>query len=144
MNIRQGTKDITIGGQKIRAIIEYEFNDYVLYVFPGKLSQFDILIKYKKDGSRIRTPKHIHWAVDMLINFPNLTDAFHPQHMGKGAIVRRYNIAAGIGSGNNTLAVRANAGIHNRHKHSILRPVFQSLNQPVAGLPDVIGGNVMG
>lgn len=71
MNIRQGTKDITIGGQKIRAIIEYEFNDYVLYVFPGKLSQFDILIKYKKDGSRIRTPKHIHWVVDILLKMEN-------------------------------------------------------------------------
>lgn len=71
MNIRRGTKDITIGGQKIRAIIEYEFNDYVLYVFPGKLSQFDILIKYKKDGSRIRTPKHIHWVVDILLKMEN-------------------------------------------------------------------------
>lgn len=71
MNIRQGTKDITIGGQKIRAIIEYEFNDYVLYVFPGKLSQFDILIKYKKDGNKIRTPKHIHWVVDILLKMEN-------------------------------------------------------------------------
>ena len=31
------------------------------------MSQFDIVIKYKKDGKRIRTPKHIHWAVDILM-----------------------------------------------------------------------------
>ncbi|MBA7700781.1 hypothetical protein ES703_109505 [subsurface metagenome] len=44
----------------------------VVGVYQGSLSKFDILIKYrqiKKDGkwSRIRTPKHIHWAVDLLI-----------------------------------------------------------------------------
>lgn len=41
-------------------------------VYQGSFSKFDILIKYrqmKKDGkwSNIRTPKHIHWAVDLLI-----------------------------------------------------------------------------
>jgi hypothetical protein len=46
--------------------------DIVVGVYQGSLSQFDILIKYrqiKKDGkwSNIRTPKHIHWAVDLLI-----------------------------------------------------------------------------
>lgn len=60
MDIRQGIKEITIDGHSIRSIIEYDFSNYVLYVFSGKLSQFDILIKYKKDESRIRTPKHIH------------------------------------------------------------------------------------
>lgn len=25
------------------------------------------MIKYKKDGKRIRTPKHIHWVVDILM-----------------------------------------------------------------------------
>jgi len=44
----------------------------VVGVYQGSLSKFDILIKYrqvKKDGkwSNIRTPKHIHWAVDLLI-----------------------------------------------------------------------------
>ncbi|MEE0264187.1 MAG: class I tRNA ligase family protein, partial [Acutalibacteraceae bacterium] len=47
-----------------KAIIEFVFTDYVIYVFQGNLSQFDIVIKYKKDGKRIRTPKHIHWVVD--------------------------------------------------------------------------------
>lgn len=44
----------------------------IVGVYQGAFSQFDILIKYrqvKKDGkwSNIRTPKHIHWAVDLLI-----------------------------------------------------------------------------
>ena len=36
-------------------------------MFQGKISDFDILIKYNKDGCRIRTPKHIHWVVDILM-----------------------------------------------------------------------------
>ena len=27
----------------------------------------DILIKYQEKGKRIRTPKHIHWVLDLLI-----------------------------------------------------------------------------
>ena len=45
---------------------------YILGIYKGTLSAFDILLRYRqKEGerwSRIRTPKHIHWAVDMLIN----------------------------------------------------------------------------
>ncbi len=44
---------------------------YLIGIYQGSLSEFDILIKYrqKENGkwSRIRTPKHIHWAVDILI-----------------------------------------------------------------------------
>jgi len=44
---------------------------FILGVYKGSLSKYDILIKYRqKHGSkwsRIRTPKHIHWAVDILI-----------------------------------------------------------------------------
>ena len=65
MKIRRGTKLIKKGTKK--AIIEYVFTDYVIYVFQGNLSQFDIVIKYKKDGKHIRTPKHIHWVVDILM-----------------------------------------------------------------------------
>lgn len=44
----------------------------IVGVYQGALSKYDILIKYRqkdKNGkwSRIRTPKHIHWAVDLLI-----------------------------------------------------------------------------
>ena len=55
MDIRKGTQLIENGTKK--AIIEFQ----------GNLSQFDIVIKYKKDGKRIRTPKHIHWVVDILM-----------------------------------------------------------------------------
>lgn len=65
MEIREGTQLIENGTKK--AIIEFVFTDYVIYVFQGNLSQFDIVIKYKKDGKRIRTPKHIHWVVDILM-----------------------------------------------------------------------------
>lgn len=67
MKINNGQKEITINGGKRKSIIEFEFDNYILFVFQGDISQFDILSKYKKDNLRIRTPKHIHWAVDMLI-----------------------------------------------------------------------------
>ena len=45
--------------------------EYILAVYQGSISEYDLLIKYrqKEDNkwSRIRTPKHIHWAVDVLI-----------------------------------------------------------------------------
>ena len=44
---------------------------YIVAVYQGNLSQYDTLIKYRQlEDSRwssIRTPKHIHWAVDILI-----------------------------------------------------------------------------
>ena len=44
---------------------------YIIGIYQGSLSKYDILIKYRKlengKWSRIRTPKHIHWAVDILI-----------------------------------------------------------------------------
>ncbi len=44
---------------------------FYIGVYQGKLSPFDVIIKYrqKENGkwSRLRTPKHIHWAVDILI-----------------------------------------------------------------------------
>lgn len=56
---------------------------YILAVYQGSISQFDLLLKYrqKENGrwSRIRTPKHIHWAVDILIKMysnENLTKQF--------------------------------------------------------------------
>jgi hypothetical protein len=44
---------------------------YILAVYEGALSEFDLLIKYRQiengKWSNIRTPKHIHWTVDILI-----------------------------------------------------------------------------
>lgn len=65
MDIREGTR--LIENETKKSIIEFVFTDYIIYVFQGKLSQFDIVIKYKKDGKHIRTPKHIHWVVDILM-----------------------------------------------------------------------------
>ncbi len=54
---------------------------YILGIYKGTLSEYDILLRYRQreEGrwSRIRTPKHIHWAVDMLIKHysePHETD----------------------------------------------------------------------
>ena len=67
MKITEGKKEVTIANEKRKAIIEIEFTDYILYVFQGTITDFDIIVKYKKGEMRIRTPKHIHWAVDILI-----------------------------------------------------------------------------
>ena len=51
----------------------YKINDkYILAVYQGSLSKYDIVLRYRQkdekgNWSNIRTPKHIHWAVDMLI-----------------------------------------------------------------------------
>lgn len=63
MTLRKGT---------LRPLAVFPINDtYIVGVYRGQISKFDILIKYRQlvDGtwSRTRTPKHIHWAVDMLI-----------------------------------------------------------------------------
>ena len=59
-------------GQEYRPLKIFTVNgEYILAVYQGTLSDYDLLIKYrqKENGkwSRIRTPKHIHWAVDVLI-----------------------------------------------------------------------------
>ncbi len=60
-------------GQKIYPISVIKVNDkFILAIYKGKKSPADILIKYRqklKNGkwSNIRTPKHIHWTVDILI-----------------------------------------------------------------------------
>jgi hypothetical protein len=71
------------GNRTITSILDIDFkNGLWLYVFPGRLSQNDIWVKFKDFNiprSTIRTPRHIHWAVDILIKkFGNrqLTDAF--------------------------------------------------------------------
>ena len=63
----------------------FRVNDYtIIAIYKGKLSRYDILIKYRqklKNGkwSRIRTPKHIHWTVDILMkmqSYKQLTEEF--------------------------------------------------------------------
>lgn len=61
-------KNKYIKNKAICSIMDISFNDNTsIYVFEGSLSPNDILIKYSQGKSRIRTPKHIHWVVDLLI-----------------------------------------------------------------------------
>lgn len=64
------TPSMNIKGHELLA--EFSVNgSYIIGIYQGTISDFDILIKYRQlEGgvwSRIRTPKHIHWAVDILI-----------------------------------------------------------------------------
>ena len=59
-------------GQEYHPLTIFRINgQYILAVYQGSLSEYDLLIKYRQkennNWSRIRTPKHIHWAVDVLI-----------------------------------------------------------------------------
>lgn len=51
----------------------------IIAIYEGSLSELDILIKYRqklKNGkwSLIRTPKHIHWTVDILLKMQTYRD----------------------------------------------------------------------
>lgn len=53
-------------------LAEFPVNgSFYVAIYQGSLSEYDVLIKYRQlengKWSRIRTPKHIHWAVDLLI-----------------------------------------------------------------------------
>lgn len=51
-----------------KSIMDIKIDDtYTIYVFKGTLSKNDIVIKYSKSERRMRTPKHIHWVIDMLL-----------------------------------------------------------------------------
>jgi len=59
-------------GVKFSPLNVFEINGtFKVGVYKGSLSKFDILIKYRQKingvWSKIRTPKHTHWAADILI-----------------------------------------------------------------------------
>ena len=63
----------------------FRVNDsFKIGVYAGKKSPLDIIVKYRqkrRDGkwTKIRTPKHIHWVIDVLIKMdsePKLTKRF--------------------------------------------------------------------
>lgn len=68
-------------GQSPLAVFPVNGSFYVA-IYQGNLSPYDVLIKYRQfengKWSLIRTPKHIHWAVDILIK----------QHMENNATER--------------------------------------------------------
>ena len=59
------------GDRKTPLFVSEVNGRFIIAAYQGSLSQFDILIKYRQkekgEWSRIRTPKHIHWAVDVLL-----------------------------------------------------------------------------
>jgi hypothetical protein len=57
-------------GGKAHSIKEIKLDGVTIGVFAGSRGHnpdHDILIKYQEDGKRVRTPKHIHWVIDVLI-----------------------------------------------------------------------------
>ena len=58
-------------GTKARSFKEFKLtNGTIIGIFQGKRGEtpdLDILIKYQEEGKRVRTPKHIHWVIDLLI-----------------------------------------------------------------------------
>lgn len=67
MQIRPGEKAINYGRNISIADILCS-NGYCIHIFRGSLSEADILLKYTGPrNARCRTPKHIHWAVDLLL-----------------------------------------------------------------------------
>ena len=58
-------------GKEYHSIKEIKLNDGTLIgVFEGNRGanpEHDILIKYQEKDKRIRTPKHIHWVIDLLV-----------------------------------------------------------------------------
>lgn len=68
MKITKGSKNKKINKRNQTSIIDITFdNKYTIYVFQGSITANDIIIKYAEEGKRVRTPKHIHWAVDLLL-----------------------------------------------------------------------------
>lgn len=66
MRIKKGNQ--SINNNTMHSIIDIKCQDnYEIYIFQGNLSINDIIIKYKEEGKRIRTPKHIHWVTDILM-----------------------------------------------------------------------------
>ena len=58
-------------GTKAQSLKEIKLSDgTIIGVFAGSRGanpDHDILIKYQEPGKRVRTPKHIHWVIDLLI-----------------------------------------------------------------------------
>lgn len=68
MKVIKGSKRKKINGKELTSIVDIVFDDkYTIYIFQGSISENDIIIKYVEEGKRMRTPKHIHWAVDLLL-----------------------------------------------------------------------------
>ncbi|MBO4319863.1 MAG: hypothetical protein J5857_05285 [Treponema sp.] len=72
MSKREMSDFISVKGKKLPLLTQFPVNDHFqIGVYQGTLSKFDMIIRYKQllnsEWTRPRTPKHIHWAVDILI-----------------------------------------------------------------------------
>ncbi|MBI4216339.1 MAG: hypothetical protein HY687_02975 [Chloroflexi bacterium] len=58
-------------GTRIKAFKEFVLHDgTTIGVFQGsrgKNPDLDIIVRYQQKGKRVRTPRHLHWAIDLLI-----------------------------------------------------------------------------
>lgn len=58
-------------GTKAHSFKEFNLNDGrkigVFQGFRGEKPELDIIIKYQEKGKQVRTPAHLHWAIDLLI-----------------------------------------------------------------------------
>ena len=120
---------------------------YILAAYQGSLSEYDILIKYRQleNGrwSNIRTPKHIHWAVDILIKMKQ-----EPEKTKKVKISKLYEYdglnkievtSAGIGS---IVAISGIADIHIGDTlcspDSIAPIPFQKISEPTIAMHFIV------
>ncbi len=76
--------DIMTSRSEVPFFAERVNDHFIVAIYQGAISDFDIKIKYREmdeDGNwtRIRTPKHVHWVVDILLKMqenPSLTQQF--------------------------------------------------------------------
>lgn len=64
--------EISMKGRKLPLLAQFPVNDhFIIGIYQGTLSEFDMIIRYRRlindTWTHPRTPKHIHWAVDILI-----------------------------------------------------------------------------
>ena len=70
--------------ERLTSIEEFvvDDGDTIIAVFQGNRGQsppLDIIVKYRQRGKQLRTPQHVHWAIDLLIkkqHVENLTTEF--------------------------------------------------------------------
>jgi len=53
------------------SLIYKTLDEVEIYCFQGRKSQYDFIVKYKEPNKRLRTPKHIHWIIDLYIKREN-------------------------------------------------------------------------
>lgn len=98
-NYSHGQEFTTRDSQRIQSILDIECISENIYVFPGRLSPNDIVLKYRSNNSRRRTPKHIHFTIDLLIkkeHNSNLMNLFIDTLLARwnniqGLVIRDYN-----------------------------------------------------